>query len=138
MLDNRYSNLREIARDLNISKKSFRSILVDILGMRRVATRLVPKDLNFLQKQYREQVSLDILNRANSDPIFMERIIASDETSVYEFDMQTGQQPLKWRTKDKSKPKKRRQSRSKFKVMLIVFFDIRGLVHHDFVPEGTH
>jgi len=32
--------------------------------------------------------------------------------------------------------KKPRQSRSKVKMMLIVFFDIRGLVHHEFVPTG--
>lgn len=85
VLDNRHSSLREIARDLNISHESVRSILVDILGMRRVAARLVPKELNFLQKQYREQVSLDMLDRANSDPTFMERIITGDETWVYEL-----------------------------------------------------
>uniref|UniRef100_V5GSS2 Mariner Mos1 transposase n=1 Tax=Anoplophora glabripennis TaxID=217634 RepID=V5GSS2_ANOGL len=28
-------------------------------------------------------------------------------------------------------------SKSKIKTMLIVFFDIRGLVHHEFVPRGT-
>ena len=33
-----------------------------------------------------------------------------------------------------AKPRKPRQSRSKVKVMLIVFFDIRGLVNHEFIP----
>ena len=33
-----------------------------------------------------------MLDRANSDPTFMERIIFGDETWLYEFDMQTGQQ----------------------------------------------
>ena len=42
---------------------------------------LVLKELHFLQKQYREQVSLDMLDSANSDPTFMERITAGDETS---------------------------------------------------------
>ena len=32
------------------------------------------------------------------------------------------------------KPKKLRQSRSKVKVNLIVFFDICGLVHHEIIP----
>ncbi|XP_037929990.1 protein GVQW3-like, partial [Teleopsis dalmanni] len=44
---------REIARDLNISNGSIHNILHDILGMRRIAARLVPKHLNFLQKEYR-------------------------------------------------------------------------------------
>ena len=55
--------------------------------MRGVTARLVPKELNFLQKQYREQVSLDMQDRANSD-----LIMTGDKTLVHEFDMQTGQQ----------------------------------------------
>lgn len=137
VLGNRHSSLREIARELNLkSHESIRSILVDKLGMRRIAARLVPKELNFLQQQYRKQTSLDMLDRVDSDPTFIERIITGDETWVYEFDMQTSQQASEWRTKNEPKPKKPRQSRSKVKVMLIVFFDIRGLVHHEFVPEG--
>lgn len=52
--ENRHASLRKIAHDLNMSHESVRTILTDILGMRRVAARLVPKELNFLQKQYRE------------------------------------------------------------------------------------
>ena len=50
VLGNRHSSLREIAHDLNISHDSVRSIFIDILGKRRVAARLVPKELNFFQK----------------------------------------------------------------------------------------
>ena len=92
MLDNRNSSLREIARYLNISEESVRSILMDILVIRRVAAWLLSKELNFLKKQYREQVSLDMLDRANSDPTFMELIVTGDETWIYEFDKKTGQQ----------------------------------------------
>ena len=69
--------------------------LVDILGIRRVAARLFPKGVNFLQKQYHDQVFLDMLDRANSDPTFMERIITDNETLVYEFEIQTNQQSSK-------------------------------------------
>ena len=82
VLDNRHSSLREIACDLKISHECVRSIFVDILGMRRIAARLVPKELNSLLKQQHEQASLDLLNRANSDPTFMERIITSDDTWI--------------------------------------------------------
>ncbi|XP_032676163.1 protein GVQW3-like [Odontomachus brunneus] len=46
VLENRYFSLREVAHELNMSHESVRSILVDNLGMRRVAAKLVPKDLN--------------------------------------------------------------------------------------------
>ena len=136
ILDNRFSSLRDIALEVHISHEFVRFILVDILGMRSVSACIVLKELNFLQKQYREQVSLDILDHANFDPTFMKRIITGDETWVYEFDMQTSQQWSEWRTKAKPKPKKLCKSRSKVKVMLLVFFDIGGLVHHEFIPTG--
>ena len=66
----------------------------------------------------------------------MERIITGDETWVYKFNIQTSQQSSEWQTRGEPKLKKPSQSRSKVKVMLIVFFDIRGMVHHEFVPEG--
>lgn len=135
VLENRHTSVRELARDLNMSRETARLILVENLGMRRVAARLVPIQLNFLQKQYRMQISMDMLDRANSDPNFMGSIITGDETWVYEYDMQTSQQSSEWLEKDDPKPKKPRQSRSKIKVMLIVFFDIRGVVHHEYVPE---
>ena len=40
------------------------------------------------------------------------------------------------RAKNEPKAKKPRQSRSKIKVMLIVFFGCRSVVHHEFIPEG--
>ena len=77
-----------------------------------------------------------MLDHINFDPTFRKRIITGDETWVYEFDIQTSQQLLEWRTKAEPKPKKPCQSLSKVKVMLTVFFDIRGLVHHEFIPTG--
>lgn len=57
-----------------------------------------------------------MLDRSNTDSTYMERIIISDETCLYEFDMQTGQQA--------SGPK---ISQNRPKLMFIVFFDIRGV-----------
>ena len=53
ILHNRLSSLRDISCELQISHESFRSILIDILGMRRFSARIAPKELKFLQKQYR-------------------------------------------------------------------------------------
>ena len=82
VMENRCSSLREIALDLDMSHESIRTILVDVLGMRRIAERLVPKELNFLQNEHRKQVAEDMLEQANSDPTFMKRIITGDEIWV--------------------------------------------------------
>ena len=44
---------RCVGEALNISYGSTQHIVVHVLGMKRVATRFVPKDLNFLQKERR-------------------------------------------------------------------------------------
>lgn len=95
VLENRHYSLREIALEMNMSHETARHILVDVLGMRKVAARLVPKDLNFLQKVNRLKVAEDMLERVNSDPTFIKRIITGDETWVFEYDMQTSQLPLR-------------------------------------------
>ena len=77
---NRHLSLREIAAELSVPHESIRTILNDFLGMKRVAARLVPKDLNFLQKLNRVKVAEDMLERVNSDPTFIKRIVTGDET----------------------------------------------------------
>ena len=136
VLENRHTSLREISSELGISYGTAQHIVVDVLGMRRVVARLVPKDLNFVQKHHRKTVAEEMISEAQSDPTFMKRIITGDETWVYEFDMETKQQSSEWRFEDEPKPKKSRQSRSKVKVMLTVFFDCQGVVHHEYLPSG--
>ena len=41
-----------------------------------------------------------------------------------------------WKTASSPQPKKARQVKSNVKTMLIAFFDIDGLVHHEYVPRG--
>lgn len=44
------------------------------------ASWLVPKALNFVQKQHREMVAEAMFSEANNDPTFMKRIITGNET----------------------------------------------------------
>lgn len=133
VLENRRATIREIADDMGISFGSVQTILHDVLGMRRVSARLVPRMLNFYQKEQRKSIAKEMLSMSDID---VQRIITGDETWVYEYDVETEQQSSEWRTKDEPKPKKPRQSRSKIKTMLIVFFDYQGVVHSEFLPTG--
>jgi PhoPQ-activated pathogenicity-related protein len=42
---------------------------------------------------------------------------------------------MPWKTPSSPKMKKARQSKSKFKAMLIVFFDIKGVIFEHWAPE---
>lgn len=66
VLENRRVTEREIAAELEISNGSVHSILHDVLGMRRVAARLVPKMLNFLQKEHRKSIAEEMLTMAET------------------------------------------------------------------------
>ncbi len=48
VLENRRVTEREIASELNISNGSAHSIIHDVLGMRRVSARLVPKSSSYV------------------------------------------------------------------------------------------
>ena len=61
-------------------------------------------------------------------------MITGDETWIYTYDPETTDQSSEYRVRGEPRPKKRRQSRSKIKVMLTVFFDYRGVVDYEFVP----
>lgn len=136
VLENRRYSLREMAKELNISHESIRMILCDVLGMRRIASRLVPRDLNLFQKEQRNQVADDMIERVNLDATFIERIITGDETWIFECDSTTSQSASECRSSNEPKSKKPRRNLPKNKVMLTIFFDIRGIIHFEFLPEG--
>lgn len=110
--------------------------MVDVLGMKRVAARLVPKKLDFLQKERRMTVAKEMIANADNDPTFMKRINTGDDSWAYEFDMQTSQQSSKWCARNEPTPKKPRQIRSKIKVLLTVFFEYRGVVCSSGIPSN--
>jgi len=92
LINNRKLTIRELAEDLNIAYGSFQDIVVNGLGLRQVAAKLVPKELNFMQKRDRVVIAKDMISKAESDPTFIKRIITRDETWVYEYDTQSRHQ----------------------------------------------
>ncbi|UYV68939.1 hypothetical protein LAZ67_6001728 [Cordylochernes scorpioides] len=136
ILANRRITVREVAEDLNISIGSCHSIFINDLGMRRVAAKFVPKLLNCDQKQHRMNIANEMLDSVRDDPNLLQRVITGDEAWVYGYDVETKAQSSQWKQPHEPRPKKARQVRSNVKVLLTVFFDCRGVVHHEFLPKG--
>ncbi|UYV64612.1 hypothetical protein LAZ67_3001311 [Cordylochernes scorpioides] len=128
ILANRRITVREVAEDLNISIGSCHSIFINDLGMRRVAAKFVPKLLNCDQKQHRMNIANEMLDSVRDDPNLLQR--------VYGYDVETKAQSSQWKLPHEPRPKKARQVRSNVKVLLTVFLDCRGVVHHEFLPQG--
>ncbi|UYV78693.1 hypothetical protein LAZ67_16002432 [Cordylochernes scorpioides] len=153
ILANRRITVREVAEELNISIGSCHSIFINDLGMRRVAAKFVTKLLNCDQKQHRMNIANEMLDSVRDDPNLLQRVITGDEAWVYDYDVETKAQSYiisprckiqrkkqaqssKWKLPHGPRPKKARQVRSNVKVLLTVFFDCRGVVHHEFFPQG--
>ncbi|UYV62166.1 hypothetical protein LAZ67_1008078 [Cordylochernes scorpioides] len=136
ILANRRITVREVAEDLNISIGSCHSIFINDLGMRRVAAKFVPKLLNCDQKQHRMNIANEMLDSVRDDPNLLQRVITGGEAWVYGYDVETKAQSSQWKLPHEPRPKKARQVRSNVKVLLTVFFDCRGVVHHEFLPQG--
>ncbi|GFY04546.1 nicotinate-nucleotide pyrophosphorylase [Trichonephila clavipes] len=137
MLDNfepECSHDRSTAR--NGDKMVVHKIISEDLGMRKICAKLVPKVLTDVQKQDREAVSKDLLERIEKNPLFFDNVITGDESWFFQFDPETKCQSNRRHTPQSPRQKKARMSESRMKPMLIVFFDKNGVVHSKFVPEG--
>ncbi|UYV61287.1 hypothetical protein LAZ67_1004237 [Cordylochernes scorpioides] len=104
----------------------------------RPSTSTTPKKVNkVLELNARKETASLNLEAKTDDPELLKRVITGDETWIYGFDSETTQQASEWRFKNEPRPKKARKAPSKVKVMLTVFFDYQGIVHHEFQQQGS-
>lgn len=78
----------------------------------------------------------DSLENVENERNYMSMIITGDESWIYGYDPETKFQSSQWKTPLSPRPKKARQVKSNVKVMLVVFFDSQGIVHHEYAPHG--
>ena len=123
--------VRTIAKELSINKDTVWSIITENLEMRKVCAKMVPKLLSEDQKQQRVTVCQDIIERLEDDPDLLRRVITGDESWIFEYDPETKWQSRQWKSPTSPRPKKERMSKTKVKMMLIPFFDIKGIVHFE-------
>ena len=96
-----------------------------------MSAKFVPHLLTAEQKDNHVSICTDLRERAQNDPNFMSSVITGDESWVYGYHLETKQMSSQWKTASSPRLKKARQVKSNVKTMLIVFFVIDGLVHHE-------
>ena len=135
--NDRRLSIRMIAEMVHIDKETVRQILHDNLNMTKVCAKVVPRLLTPDQKENRKRICAEILEQIEANPNFLENVITCDETWIFQYDPETKRQSMHWKTPSSPRLKKARQSKSKFKAMLIVFFDIKGVILEEWVPDGA-
>ncbi|GFT15152.1 histone-lysine N-methyltransferase SETMAR [Nephila pilipes] len=126
-----------IAESLNMSVGSVFTIMTEDLKKKKLCARFVPHTLTTEQKEHRIASSEDLIATADEDPNFLKTIVTGDESWCLEYDPETKRQSSEWTSPGKGRPKKVRASKSKTKTMLLVFFDSRGIIHHEFHRQGS-
>ncbi|KAJ4451482.1 hypothetical protein ANN_02945 [Periplaneta americana] len=134
--DDRRKTIKEIAAEVGISVGSVHDVLHKHLNMHYVSQKLVPKMLSAEQKETRMTLAGDMISIADEDGDFLNKIIAGDETWCYLYDPVPKRQSSEWKSKTSPRKQQFPRDTSKGKVMLEVFFDSQGLIHHEFIPEG--
>jgi len=104
--------------------------------MHHVAAKFVPRILTADQKQQCVNICTELRHLASNDETFLSRVIIGDESWVYSYNPETKQQSSQWKSPTSQRPKKARQVKSNVKSMIITFFDVKGIVHKEFIPTG--
>lgn len=127
-----------VAEALGISKERVEFILAESLHMHKVTSRWVPRMLMPDQKAARVEVSTLLLDRYKQEgPSFLSRIITGDETWVHYYEPESKQQSRQWKHEDSPPPVKFKVQASVGKVMMIIFWDERGVILQHMVTEGA-
>jgi hypothetical protein len=134
ILADRSRTIHDICEIVGLSYGTVQCILADNLNVRHISAKFVPRLPSDDQKAHRISVCRELKQQTRDDPNFISNIITGDETWVYAYDPETKQQSSQWKSPNSPWPKKVRQVRSNVKSILIVFFDIQGIVHKEFVP----
>jgi len=134
--NNRRLTVWEIVGDCEISVGSCDAILTNDLHMKPVCAKFVPRLLTGDQREHRQTIAGDLLERSYEDVQFLKNIMIGDESWVYGYDPETKQQSSQWKGPSAPQPKKGHQVRSKTKVMLLAFFDSEGIIHDEYAPDG--
>ena len=133
---NRRLTVRMIADELGMNSERVWRIITEDLGMRKICAKMVPKLLNRGKKERRVHVCQDILEQLETEANMLKTLVTGDESWIFEYDLLTKRQSLKWKSALSPRPKKARVFKSKTKMMQIAFFDVHGIVHAEFLLQG--
>jgi len=135
VLTDRRLKIREIAETVGMPKHRVRHVLHDILGMRKLSARWVPRLLTPDKKRNRETTSEQCLTLFKRNPKeFLRRFVTVDETWIHWYTPETKEQSKQWTAPGEPASKKSKTVPSAGKAT--VFWDSQGVIYIDYLEKG--
>ena len=132
----RKMTIAEISRSAKLNESTVFRILHNRLNMRKVCARWVPRLLTCEQKQTRVDCCGQLLKMCRSKNM-LTTMVTVDETWVHHYDPESKISSMQWKTPGSPTHVKPRAQKSARKVMLTVFWDVKGVILKDYLPHGN-
>ena len=100
-----------------------------------MCARWDPRLLTREQKEMRVTCCRQLLKKSLSENI-LTTMVTVDETWVHHYDPQSKIASMQWKTPGSPTPVKQRAQKSAGKVMLIIFWDAKGVILKEYLPRG--
>ena len=98
-MDNHRITIREIADDVGISFGLCQAIFTNVLSIKSAAAKIVPKLLNFEQKQRRMDIVLEMLTMLTTfnDDLDLLKKVTGNKSWLYGYDIEAKAQSSQWK-----------------------------------------
>ncbi len=127
--EDRRLSLAALSVTCNIPWSTCQKIVKLDLKLTRKAAKFVPHLLQESQIKERVQISSNMLAKLRKEPHFLEYVVTTDETWICCYDPELKNQSSAWLAKGEQRPVKVTRPRAVGKLLLISFFDCKGIIH---------
>ena len=130
--------IHRISKELSVSYGTVFTILHKDLQLKKKAAKFIPHVLTPAQRENRSDFALDFVDRFTG--VFCRNlswVVTFDEAWFHLHEPNTKMENMQWLPKGADRPQVAKRSKSARKVMMIPFFDRRGLVYCEFFENTT-
>ncbi len=127
--------LRELSQKSDLAFTTMQRIVKKDLKLVKKCAKFVPHDLTNRNKERRQAIYHFWTRLALHSPRILRRTVTCDESWVYIYDPQMRQQSKEWLRHGEARPQKPRREIATAKVMVVTFFDSKGLIYFEYVQR---
>ncbi len=133
--EDRRVTIKQMSVSSGLATTTIQRILKHDLGLTKKCAKFIPYDLTDHHKECRRQICNFMTRMMANSPRVFQTVVTMDESWVYVYDPETKLQSKEWLRKGEPRPQKPRQTLATGKVMVVTFFDARGMVYFEFVQR---